>query len=256
MRPPGRVPPTPSLVAPRVLPRTRGAACLLLPGGLLTGPRAHALLRTARQIKNVSPFPEAEVHAGWTARARRWEASRNRPARPPAHAQGARPACPAATSAPRDGRSPGTEAATPRCTRIAGGQQEARGARASGRRACAQQSCAPLRGGNCDPRGSEEARQPGHLTALLIRKGPGGLAGQLEPKHPSGGTRSPAREHGRYHHLADAGERQGRRTVTFSPNLLTHSLRSHALAVRTGVRAGGHGGPVNPPSGVGGQHSL
>lgn len=66
-----------------------------------------------------------------------------------------------------------------------------------------------LSGGNCDPRGSEEARQPGHLTALLIRKGPGGLAGQLEPKHPSGGTRSPARKHGRYHHLVDAGERQG-----------------------------------------------
>lgn len=44
--------------------------------------------------------------------------------------------------------------------------------------------------------------------------------------------------------------------MTFSPKLLTHSLRSHALAVRTGVRAGGHGGPVTAPSGVGGQHSL
>lgn len=212
MRPPGRVPPSPHRPVPGGPVRAAEDPRSRLPAasrGFLTGPRAHALLRTARQIKNVSPFPEAEVHAGWTARARRWEANPNRPARPPAHAQGARPACPAAASAPRDGRSPGTEATTPRCTRIAGGQQEARGARASGRRACAQQSCAPLRGGNCDPRGSEEARQPGHLTALLIRKGPGGLAGQLEPKHPSGGTRSPAREHGRYHHLADAGERQG-----------------------------------------------
>lgn len=167
MRPPGRVPPCPHRPVPGGPVRAGEDPRSRLPAasrGLLTGPRAHALLRTARQIKNVSPFPEAEVHAGWTARARRWEVSPNRPARPPAHAQGARPACPAAASAPRDGRSPGTEAATPRCTRIAGGQQEARGARASGRRACAQQSCATLAAVTATP---AAARKPGSRGTSL-----------------------------------------------------------------------------------------
>lgn len=59
--PPPRPPPPPP-VAPRVLPTTRGAACLLLPGGSGLG-LEHTRLCTAQEIKDVSPFLDSKVPA-------------------------------------------------------------------------------------------------------------------------------------------------------------------------------------------------
>lgn len=67
MRPPGRVPPSPHRPVPGGPVRAAEDPRSRLPAasrGLLTGPRAHALLRTARQIKNVSPFQKRECTRG------------------------------------------------------------------------------------------------------------------------------------------------------------------------------------------------